>query len=267
MSLRAPSDTSLMLCLLAASIVPGLYAEQVCPPGMAPGKRHVVLTVDSVDRGLGFNKSTSGFGPELRFKLGETVTIDVVNNLANVGTSVHWHGQDLGRDVWADGAQGLTQRSIDPVESLANSASNVFRYRFVAGPAGTGWYHAHDGSQLMAGLRGALIVEDDKANEKSRDNEHVLMIWDQLPENITGSLALSLLEEFGMGIPPEKWKNAAEPATMPGMSSMDHAMHGTMPGMPMPTTSPTGHGEAWHEPDGAEVPSECTEIRAPVGPL
>jgi hypothetical protein len=204
---------------------------------MAPGKRHVVLTVDSVDRGLGFNKSTSGFGPELRFKLGETVTIDVVNNLANVGTSVHWHGQDLGRDVWADGAQGLTQRSIDPVESA--SASNVFRYRFVAGPAGTGWYHAHDGSQLMAGLRGALIVEDDKANEKSRDNEHVLMIWDQLPENITGSLALSLLEEFGMGIPPEKWKNAAEPATMPGMSSMDHAMHGTMPGMPMPTTSPT----------------------------
>ena len=51
----------------------------------------------------------------------------------------------------------------------------------------------------MAGLRGALIVEDDKANEKSRDNEHVLLIWDQLPENVTGSLALSLLEEFGMG--------------------------------------------------------------------
>ncbi len=28
----------------------------------------------------------------------------------------------------------------------------------------------------MAGLRGALIVEDDKANEKSRDTEHVLLL-------------------------------------------------------------------------------------------
>jgi hypothetical protein len=113
---------SFFLCGLVAAII---HAEpdRVCP-SIPRSKRHIVLTVDSIRRehvgvsvseGLGFNKSTGGFGPELRLRLGEEVTIDVVNNLANVGTSVHWHGQDLGRDVWADGAAGLTQRIIHPV--------------------------------------------------------------------------------------------------------------------------------------------------------
>lgn len=44
---------------------------------------------------------------------------------------MHWHGQHLGENNWADGSDGLTQAAIPP--------GATFSYRFVAGPAGTHW--------------------------------------------------------------------------------------------------------------------------------
>jgi FtsP/CotA-like multicopper oxidase with cupredoxin domain len=47
---------------------------------------------------------------------------------------------------------------VDTVSQAAFLPNTTFRYRFIAEPAGTFWYHAHTGEQYADGLRGPLIV-------------------------------------------------------------------------------------------------------------
>jgi len=113
--------------------------------------------------------SASVPGPELRFKQGERLRIEVENALP-APTTVHWHGIRLPNAM--DGVPGLTQAPI-----AANGGR--FVYEFDLPDAGTYWYHPHpgDGEQLARGLYGALIVEERGPPAVDRDVVWILSDW------------------------------------------------------------------------------------------
>src|SRR5687768_11555905 len=107
-------------------------------------------------------------GPELRFKQGERLRIEVENALG-VDTTVHWHGVRVPNAM--DGVPQLTQPPIK-----ANGGR--FSYEFELRDAGTYWYHPHLGSpeQVGRGLYGPLIV--DEAVPPAVDRDVVWMLGD-----------------------------------------------------------------------------------------
>jgi FtsP/CotA-like multicopper oxidase with cupredoxin domain len=117
-----------------------------------------------------FNQTVPG--PELRFKRGEILSVDFLNQL-DEGSSIHWHGI---RNINAmDGVAGLTQPEVMP--------NGQFRYQFPLNNSGTYWYHSHakTWSQVARGLYGPLIVEDE--SDPAVDHDLVLMIDDWLLAN------------------------------------------------------------------------------------
>jgi FtsP/CotA-like multicopper oxidase with cupredoxin domain len=108
-------------------------------------------------------------GPELRFRQGERLRIEVENALG-VGTTVHWHGIRLPNAM--DGVPGVTQKPIPE--------GGRFVYEFDLPDAGTYWYHPHLGNpeQVSRGLYGALIVEERDAPPAERDVVWVLSDWE-----------------------------------------------------------------------------------------
>jgi FtsP/CotA-like multicopper oxidase with cupredoxin domain len=107
-------------------------------------------------------------GPELRFRQGERLRIEVENALS-VPTTVHWHGIRLPNGM--DGVPGVTQKPI--------AEGGRFLYEFDLPDAGTYWYHPHLGSpeQVGRGLYGALIVEEREPPAVDRDVTWVLSDW------------------------------------------------------------------------------------------
>jgi CopA family copper-resistance protein len=111
-------------------------------------------------------------GPILRFREGDTVTLNVTNKLAEP-TSIHWHGLRLPNDM--DGVPGLTFKGIMPGET--------FVYRFPVVQGGTYWYHSHSGMQEQTGLSGPLILEPRAKEPYAYDREHVVMLTDWTDED------------------------------------------------------------------------------------
>ena len=108
-------------------------------------------------------------GPELRFRQGDRLRIEVENRL-DVETTVHWHGIRLPNVM--DGVPHLTQPPIA-------AKGGRFTYEFDLPDAGTFWYHPHLGSpeQVGRGLYGALIVEERAPPPVDRDLVWVLSDW------------------------------------------------------------------------------------------
>ena len=108
-------------------------------------------------------------GPELRFKQGERLRIEVENALG-VATTVHWHGIRLPNAM--DGVPGVTQKPIPKDGRIL--------YEFDLPDAGTYWYHPHLGNpeQVSRGLYGALIVEERDPPPADRDVVWVLSDWE-----------------------------------------------------------------------------------------
>src|SRR5262249_13618446 len=108
-------------------------------------------------------------GPELRFRQGERLRVEVENALS-VPTTVHWHGIRLPNAM--DGVPGLTQAPIA-------ASGGRFVYEFDLPDAGTYWYHPHlgDGEQLARGLYGALVVEERDPPALDRDLVWILSDW------------------------------------------------------------------------------------------
>lgn len=120
--------------------------------------------------------------PVLRWKEGNTVTLNVTNNLAS-DTSIHWHGIILpsNQDGVPNVSDGFT--GIKPGET--------FRYQFPVKQSGTYWYHSHSGFQEQTGAYGAIIIDPVKPPPYQYDREHVVMIsdWsDEDPANIYHTL-------------------------------------------------------------------------------
>ncbi len=111
-------------------------------------------------------------GPVLRFREGETVTINVRNTLRE-STSIHWHGLYLPSAM--DGVPGLSFRGIAPGET--------FTYRFPIRQAGTYWYHSHSGMQEQLGHYGPLILEPRGREPYTYQRDYVVMLSDWTDED------------------------------------------------------------------------------------
>jgi FtsP/CotA-like multicopper oxidase with cupredoxin domain len=93
-------------------------------------------------------------GPLLRMRAGQTVAVEVVND-TDVPEYVHWHGLFVPSEV--DGAE---EEGTPPVPPHGRQ-----RYKFVAKPAGSRWYHSHAMAMLdlhrgtYTGQFGFLMVD------------------------------------------------------------------------------------------------------------
>jgi len=116
--------------------------------------------------------------PVLRFKEGDTVTLNVTNNMP-VDTSIHWHGLIL--PSAQDGVPNISDgfKGIKPGET--------FRYQFPIKQSGTYWYHSHSGFQEQTGAYGAIVIDPIKPPPYHYDRDYVVLLsdWsDEDPNNI-----------------------------------------------------------------------------------
>lgn len=118
--------------------------------------------------GIGYNGASPG--PVLRWKEGETVTINVTNNL-DTASSIHWHGLILPYEM--DGVPGISFAGIEPGET--------FTYTFPAAQSGTYWFHSHSGLQEADGAYGAIIIDPAEREPFRYDREYVVQLTDQHP--------------------------------------------------------------------------------------
>ena len=121
-------------------------------------------------------------GPILRWREGETVTLNVSNRL-RVPTSIHWHG--IRSPAAMDGVPALSFAGIMPGET--------FSYRIPLHQSGTYWYHSHSGFQEQTGLYGAIIVEPRGGYAQPFDREYVVLLsdWsDTDPDEIVSNLKM-----------------------------------------------------------------------------
>lgn len=114
--------------------------------------------------------------PVLRFKEGDTVTLNVTNNMAE-DTSIHWHGLILPSSQ--DGVPNISDgfKGIKPGET--------FRYSFPVIQSGTYWYHSHSGFQEQTGSYGAIIIDPKKPHPYKYDREYAVLLSDWSDENPT----------------------------------------------------------------------------------
>lgn len=110
--------------------------------------------------------------PTLRWKEGDTVTINVSNRLSEP-TSLHWHGIILPYQM--DGVPGISFPGIPPGET--------FQYRFKLQQSGTYWYHSHSAFQEMTGMYGAIIVEPAQDERIQSDQDHIILLSEWTDEN------------------------------------------------------------------------------------
>ncbi|XP_061345516.1 L-ascorbate oxidase [Gastrolobium bilobum] len=89
-------------------------------------------------------------GPTIQAEEGDTVIVEVNNNLLTENLAIHWHGIRQIGTPWFDGTEGVTQCPILP--------GDPFKYQFVVDRPGTYLYHAHYGMQRAAGLYGLIRV-------------------------------------------------------------------------------------------------------------
>lgn len=119
-------------------------------------------------------------GPILRWREGDTVTLNVTNRL-DVPSSIHWHG--IRTPAAMDGVPGLSFPGIAP--------GQTFTYRIPIHQSGTYWYHSHSGLQEQTGVYGAIVIDpkDGYADKFERDYVVLLSDWtDDDPETIVSNL-------------------------------------------------------------------------------
>lgn len=118
--------------------------------------------------------------PVLRWREGDTVTLNVKNTLAH-DSSIHWHGLILPTEM--DGVPHLSFPGIKPGET--------FRYQFKVQQSGTYWYHSHSGYQEQTGIYGAIVIDPEKPEPRAYDREFVILMsdWsDEAPEKVYAKL-------------------------------------------------------------------------------
>jgi FtsP/CotA-like multicopper oxidase with cupredoxin domain len=131
-------------------------------------------------------------GPEIRVTEGDKVRITFTNRLPKA-TTIHWHGLDVPNSQ--DGVPGVTQTAVQPGKS--------FTYEFIAGPAGTHFYHAHgsgngdEAQQLDMGLSGAFMVEPKDYQKPDKEFTLLLGEW-QTMGNSNFNMAMQSMDTNNM---------------------------------------------------------------------
>ena len=152
----------------ALSLAPSLaQAASIRTLRLAEARQSLVGAANPDTAVWSYNGSVPG--PELRFKQGERLRIEVENALG-VDTTVHWHGVRVPNAM--DGVPHLTQAPI-------KAKGGRFTYEFELRDAGTYWYHPHLGSpeQVGRGLYGPLIVDEARPPDVDRDVVWMLGDW------------------------------------------------------------------------------------------
>eukprot|EP01018_Ginkgo_biloba_P037911 Gb_05999 [translate_table: standard] len=90
-------------------------------------------------------------GPTIRAQVGDTIVVEVENQMPTENVVIHWHGIRQIGTPWNDGTASMSQCAIYSGES--------YIYKFVVDRPGTYFYHGHYGLQRSAGLYGSLIVD------------------------------------------------------------------------------------------------------------
>ncbi|MBE9135709.1 copper resistance system multicopper oxidase [Nodosilinea sp. LEGE 07088] len=106
-------------------------------------------------------------GPLIRLREGQTVSINVTNQL-NEDTSIHWHGIILPPEM--DGVPGVSFAGI--------KARQTFTYQFPVTQNGTYWYHSHSGLQEQQGHFGPIIIDPTEPEPFEYDQDYVVMLSD-----------------------------------------------------------------------------------------
>ncbi len=119
--------------------------------------------------GLSLNNSIPG--PTLKATVGDTLRVDVINNL-DLDTSIHWHGVLVPNNM-----DGVPYVNSPPIK-----AGQTFTYEFPIKHSGTYWYHAHSALQEQQGVYGSLVFYPEH-EVKDYDEEHVLVLSDWTDEN------------------------------------------------------------------------------------
>ncbi|KAH9320774.1 hypothetical protein KI387_015413 [Taxus chinensis] len=109
-------------------------------------------------------------GPTVRAQVGDTIVVELDNQMATENVVVHWHGIRQIGTPWNDGTPSMSQCAINSGET--------YIYRFVVEKAGTYFYHGHYGLQRSAGLYGSLIVDPAGKEPFSYDGELSIILND-----------------------------------------------------------------------------------------
>lgn len=151
----------------ALAVAPSLLRARSAGLRLAPARQALVGAGHPATDVWAFNGTVPG--PQLRFRQGERLRLEVENAL-DVDATVHWHGIRLPNAM--DGVPHVTQPPIA-------ARGGRFVYEFDLPDAGTFWYHPHLGSaeQVARGLYGALIVEEREPPAVDRDLVWVLSDW------------------------------------------------------------------------------------------
>ncbi len=120
------------LTVLGAAAFAQAGGQEIPKPDFTLRIGHVNLEIQpgKVVKTTGYNGAAPG--PLLRFREGQSVTIQVINGSASPEL-VHWHGLRIPPEV--DGSMEEGTPMLVPGTSA--------RYSFAASPAGTRWYHSH----------------------------------------------------------------------------------------------------------------------------
>ena len=111
-------------------------------------------------------------GPEIRVTEGDTVRVEVTNNLPE-STAVHWHGLIVPNNQ--DGVPFITQPPIKPGDTF------TYEFQIREGNTGSHMYHSHlnAAEQVTKGLLGAFIVDPKDPNKYGEyDREYTIILND-----------------------------------------------------------------------------------------
>jgi suppressor of ftsI/bilirubin oxidase len=142
----------------AAGATGTLNIPPLLEPDSTNGTKVFTLSMESGTTEIlsGISSSTCGFnqaflGPVLKVDNGDTVRMDITNNLSEVST-VHWHGAHIPPSV-----DGGPQNTIDAGDTYSPSFT-------INQDACTLWFHPHalgtTAKHIASGLAGMLIVND-----------------------------------------------------------------------------------------------------------
>ena len=129
------------------------------------GKSHILPGFTTPTLGINSNY----LGPVLRAKRGDTVSINVQNNIGEEST-LHWHGFTLPATM--DGG---------PHQRIANGSTWNAKFQ-IRQPASTLWYHSHEfhktGEQVYKGMAGLFYVDDETSDQLAIPSDYGI---DDLP--------------------------------------------------------------------------------------
>ena len=184
-----------------AAGAPQQSAEKAADYTIKIGVSPIEISKDKIVSLVNYNDQFPG--PLLRFKEGQPVTIDIVNN-TDVPEQLHWHGQKVPVDV--DGAAEEGTPFIP--------AHGKRRITFTPNPAGFRFYHTHNraGANLFAGQYSGQVgpVYIEPKHEPGNYDREVFLTLKEFEPTLSrgGDMAMDFLA--GAEIPSLKQSGEAE---------------------------------------------------------